>query len=140
MKYLNFTQIKKIKLGSKLLSSILNWFEIPVKDLDLAEAFYSYLLTIKMDRIEMRGLQMALFPVENMILSGALVMGSGYEPSPNGSLLYFNCGEFIDLALDRARHLNAEIIQEKALLSEGLGYYAIILDCDGNRIALYSEN
>ena len=40
----------------------LNWFEIPAKDLARAKKFYERILGIKMELMEMPGMNAAMFP------------------------------------------------------------------------------
>ena len=42
----------------------LNWFEIPVTDMQRAKHFYQTIFSVHMDEQEMMGFQMAMFPFE----------------------------------------------------------------------------
>lgn len=42
----------------------LNWFEIPVTDMQRAKHFYQVILSMHMDESTMMGMQMAFFPYE----------------------------------------------------------------------------
>ena len=115
------------------------YFEIPVTDMERAQNFYSKLLDVDFEMIEVHGNQMALFPFHegNKGISGALAKGDIYKPSLQGSLVYFNVND-IDLTLKKAVALNAEILFPKTK-AENFGYVAEIKDCEGNRIAFYQS-
>jgi len=72
-------------------------------------------------------------------VSGAICFGEGYIPSGAGSLLYLNANPDVNLVLDRATTAGGRIIVPKTLIGEDTGYYAFIVDTEGNRIALHSE-
>ena len=67
-------------------SNSLNWFEIPVTDMQRAKHFYQVIFSVHMDEKEMMGMQMALFPYENGSgrASGALVKSDQHRPSKEG--------------------------------------------------------
>lgn len=118
---------------------MLNWFEIPVTDFDRARTFYETIFDITMDTNEMQGYKMAFFPSFDNKISGAICFGEGYIPSGAGSLIYLNANPDVNLVLDRAAHAGGKIIVTKTMISPDAGYYAFIVDTEGNRIALHSS-
>ena len=118
---------------------MVNWFEIPVSDFDRARRFYETIFDITMTISEMQGYKMAFFPSFQGKISGAICFGEGYIPSGAGSLLYLNANPDVNLVLDRATAAGGRIIVPKTLISADMGYYAFIVDTEGNRIALHSE-
>lgn len=118
---------------------MLNWFEIPVSDFARAKKFYETIFEFEMDVTEMSGYQMAFFPNEGGGVSGAICFGEGYIPSGAGSLLYLNANPDLNLVLDRAVQAGGKIIVPKTLISPETGYYAFLVDTEGNRIALLSQ-
>ncbi|MBK6330266.1 MAG: hypothetical protein IPF62_06990 [Bacteroidetes bacterium] len=50
-----------------------------------------------------------------------------------------NANPDVNLVLDRATTAGGRIIVPKTLIGEDTGYYAFIVDTEGNRIALHSE-
>ena len=67
------------------------WFEIPVKDLDRAEAFYKSVLGYELTRQpENNGVTMSWFPMQNEVPGspGTLVLGEGFTPSREGTMVY----------------------------------------------------
>jgi predicted enzyme related to lactoylglutathione lyase len=67
------------------------WFEIPVKDMARAKAFYEHLFKIQLEEHDFGPIKMAWFPMfEGAIgAAGSLVLADGYNPSTNGVLVYF---------------------------------------------------
>jgi len=61
-----------------------------------------------------------------------------YTPSANGTLVYLNCEPDLQVILDRVTTAGGKELQGKTLISPELGYWAIILDSEGNRVALHS--
>ncbi len=116
----------------------LNWFEIPVNDFDRAKKFYSIVLDYDMQSYQMAENELGFFPMENGLVGGAIVKGYGYTPSKAGSLVYLNAGEDLTPALQRTEPAGGKILQNKTLISNEIGYYALIIDCEGNKVALHS--
>jgi predicted enzyme related to lactoylglutathione lyase len=64
-----------------------------------------------------------------------------YKPSTEGTLVYFTAHSG-DLSneLGRVEEAGGKVIQDKTLISEDVGYMALFLDTEGNRIALHSRS
>ncbi|MVT11894.1 VOC family protein [Chitinophaga tropicalis] len=121
----------------------LSWFEIPVHDFDRARKFYSQIFSYEMPEQQLGFKRMGFFPCdnENGGIGGAIVQGSDYLPSQRGSLIYLYAGDDLTTVLDRVEDAGGKIELDKRPMSElqDLGYFAIIFDTDGNRVALYSK-
>jgi predicted enzyme related to lactoylglutathione lyase len=124
-------------------NNAVGWFEIPVNNMERAVKFYEKVLDLKMERHMMGPLNMAWFPwQENGLGSpGSLVKHPDfYVPSADGVLIYLTAHSG-DLSNELAR-VNAaggKVIQTKTQISEEYGYMALILDTEGNRVALHSR-
>ena len=116
-----------------------SWFEIPAIDFKQAVEFYQYIFGIAMQQNITESNAMAFFPTTTGI-GGAVVTGSGYVPSDSGSLIYLNGGDDLSLVLDKVELAGGRIIMPKTLISEESGYFAIFIDCQGNKLALHSKN
>jgi predicted enzyme related to lactoylglutathione lyase len=119
------------------------WFEIPVTDMDRAVKFYETVFDIRLSRNLFGKLEMAWFPeVENgMGSAGSLVFNEEfYKPSEDGVLIYFTArsGD-ISIELERVEKAGGKIIMPRKQISEEYGYMALIIDTEGNRIALHSR-
>jgi predicted enzyme related to lactoylglutathione lyase len=116
----------------------INWFEIAVTDFDRAKKFYETIFDISMQVTSVQGYKMAFFPASEGKVSGAICYGEGYIPSGAGALLYLNANPDVNVILDRVPIAGGKILVPKTLIGDDLGYYAFILDTEGNRIALQS--
>lgn len=114
------------------------WFEIPVKDLKRATAFYSKVMNIELHGVEEGPTKMSFFPFGEGGVSGALVLGDGNSPGEKGPLIYLNGGDDLSVPLKRVEAAGGKIIQEKKSIG-AYGYIAIFKDTEGNRIALHSK-
>jgi len=117
------------------------WFEIPVTDMQRAIKFYETVLNIKLTHQNFGGLEMAWFPHgKGYGAGGALVFDkSFYTPSEQGTLVYLTAhsGD-LQNELARAEKAGVKVVQQKKQISPEHGYMALIIDSEGNRIALHS--
>jgi predicted enzyme related to lactoylglutathione lyase len=120
----------------------LNWFEIPVTDMQRAKHFYQVIFSIHMDEMDMVDFTMAMFPYgpSSGKVSGALVKGEWYKPSSDGTIVYLNANPNMDPVLEKIEAEGGKIIMGKKQISEEIGYMALFIDTEGNRVALHSQN
>lgn len=124
-------------------SNVVGWFEIPVTDIDRAIKFYETILGISLSRNKMGPLDMAWFPwVEGGIgAAGSLVCNEDfYRPSTDGTLVYLNspAGD-LSVELARVEDAGGKILVPRTLIKEDIGYMAVFLDTEGNRVAFHSR-
>jgi hypothetical protein len=119
------------------MTNAINWFEIPATSFERAVRFYSEILTIEMHHETVMGSEMGFFPAENGV-GGAVVCGDGYEPTDKGSLVYLNGGEDLSVALSRVDNAGGKVIVTKTQISPEIGYFALFIDTEGNKVALHS--
>ncbi len=115
-----------------------SWYEIPAANMDRAMHFYSSIFDVKFEPVHTGTHTMAFFPAETGV-GGAIVFGDGSVPSQTGALLYLNAGPSLDEPLSKIATAGGQILMGKTLISEEIGYYSLILDSEGNRLALYSK-
>jgi len=117
------------------------WFDMPVRDLDRSMRFYSAVLGAPVKKQEFSGMSFAVLPHEECSVSGCLTPGcEGKEenkPSPQGALLYFNCQGRLDQAIAAVEPNGGKVLQPKHPIGP-YGFRAVVLDSEGNRIALHS--
>ncbi len=117
----------------------ITWFEIPARDLERAQRFYEALLEQPLRREAMGGATMAVFPAAEDGAKGCLHSGAGaLQPSAEGTLVYLDAGPSLDAALARATAQGARIATPRTALPPGMGYFAHIVDIEGNRVGLHS--
>ena len=123
------------------LKSAINWFEIPASNFDRAVSFYSKIFAFDMPIRDMGHIRMGFFQHEpGTGTGGAIVSGDGCIPSQSGSRLYLNGGPDLLTMLDRVEAAGGTIVMGKKQISPEIGYFAIIVDTEGNRIYLHSMN
>jgi predicted enzyme related to lactoylglutathione lyase len=55
-------------------------------------------------------------------------------------LLYLNGGKDLTVVLSRIEAAGGRVIMGKSLIDEAVGYFALFMDTEGNRLALHSKN
>jgi hypothetical protein len=117
------------------------WCDIPVTDLDRAIRFYSAVLGAPIKKEQHEGMSFATLPhADEHGVGGCLSAGcedSKSEPSQHGPLLYFNCQGRLDQAVAAVEPNGGKVLQPKHPIGP-YGFRAIVLDSEGNRIALHS--
>jgi uncharacterized protein len=120
----------------------ISWFEIGTTDLDRATKFYEAIFNITLNPLDLDNIKMRMFPLDDMMngVGGALVFSGGFhKPSAtDGPLIYLNGNPDVQNVLDKVEAAGGKIIVPKTQISEEYGYMAVIMDTEGNRIALHS--
>lgn len=124
----------------KDMKSYISMFEIPATDISRAINFYQALLDIKIEKMDVEGMQMGILPYEEQMVTGVIIKADGYKPSADGLTMYLNAGENLQVVLDRVEKNGGKIITAKTAHADGSGYFAIFLDPEGNKMALTSPN
>lgn len=123
------------------MNNVATWFEIPVTDMQRAQEFYQNILQMSFKDEAIDGYQLAIFAHDEGAVSGMLVSGEHYLPSPTGAVVYFNGGEDLSGPLDRVVKYGGSILLAKTPIHDGnCGYFALFLDSEGNRVGLYSPS
>jgi predicted enzyme related to lactoylglutathione lyase len=122
------------------MNSFVSIFEIPATDISRAINFYQSILDIKIEEIDMPGMQMGVFPYDGQVVTGVILKGEGYTPSRNGVTIYLNGGDNLQIVLDKVGRNGGEIVVPKTLHGDESGYFALFLDTEGNRVGLHSPN
>jgi predicted enzyme related to lactoylglutathione lyase len=113
------------------------WVDIPVLDLDRAIGFYSAVLGQPVKKQEYPGMAIGLLPGEDPDATGCLVAGGELRPSDAGPLIYLNAEGRLDEAIAAVESGGGKIVQPRHPIGP-YGHRAIILDSEGNRVALHS--
>ena len=119
------------------------WTDIPVTNLDRAIKFYSALLGKEVRKMSETGFEYGLLPHEEQNASGCLCVGGDSvgnknELSETGPLIYLSVEGRLNEAVGAARVNGGKVLQEKQQIGPH-GVRAIIIDSEGNRIALHSS-
>ena len=125
---------------TETMKSFISIFEIPATDINRAVEFYQSILDIKIDIIDMQGMQMGILPSEGHAVSGVITQGEGYEPSPNGVIIYLNGGDNLETILNKVEKSGGQVVVPKSLIDEENGYFGMFMDSEGNKIGVHSPN
>ena len=122
------------------MANAINWFEIPVADMDRAQRFYEVMLARSLRREQFGDQQLAVFPYEEPAAGGCLQASpqAGAANGHGGVRIYLDCEPSIDAALSRAKTAGGGIVVQKTALPPGMGYFAHVRDSEGNVVGLHA--
>jgi predicted enzyme related to lactoylglutathione lyase len=115
------------------MSRLVVWFDIPVKDMGRALAFYERITGQKLRR-------MAVGPEKETALfesDGCLFRAPEDEPSHLGSRVYFNAVPSVDEWLRRIEAAGGKVLVPRTPIGENRGFFAYFEDSEGNRVGLH---
>lgn len=123
------------------MSHALNWFEIPVTDLDRAIDFYATVTGRRLQRMDfgVPGQLEAVFcTTDRSERTGSLVQSPYSQPAQTGTVVYLNVETDLDDCLQRAVAAGGSVLVDKTPLPPGMGSFAQIVDTEGNRVGLHA--
>ncbi len=120
----------------------ISWFEIPSSDLKRAQQFYETIFGISLFPMDMEGIQMRMFPVDDPTtgIGGAVVYSEGFHTptATDGVLIYLNGNPDLQSVLGKVEAAGGKVLLPKTQITPEYGYMGIFLDTEGNRIGLHS--
>jgi len=122
------------------MNSYISIFEIPATDISRAIEFYQAILDMNIEKVEMPGMEMGILPYEEQAVTGVILKEEGLRPSADGVTIYLNGGENLQIILDRVERNNGKVLIPKTAHADDMGYFAIFLDSEGNKMGLHSPN
>jgi predicted enzyme related to lactoylglutathione lyase len=114
------------------------WCDIPVVDLERAIRFYSAVLGAPVRKENFPGVTMGILPHNDGEVGGCLFVSDNDQPSSGGVMIYLNCNGRLDAAVAAVAANGGKLLQPKQPIGS-FGFRAIILDSEGNRVALHSD-
>ena len=121
------------------MANVVKWFEIPSVDFERAVKFYNKFLNTELEETDVWGYPAALFQNEGEGVTGALVCSDKFKVTQEGTILYFEGNDQINEMLTRVEAAGGTIDTPKTSLGDELGFYALIIDTEGNKIGIYSD-
>jgi uncharacterized protein len=113
------------------------WVDIPVLKMDRAIRFYTAVLGAQVEKQDYPGMSIASFPHKDGEAAGCLYLSDDVRPSAEGPLVYLNVHGRIDEAIEAVEPSGGKVLQPKESIGP-FGFRAVVLDTEGNRIALHS--
>lgn len=113
------------------------WFDIPVADLDRATNFYAKVLAVGVSKESFNDFTFSVIHHEDGN-GGCLVPHPDQISSTGGILVYLNANGRIRDAVAQVTEHGGKIVEEIHSIGPH-GFRALILDSEGNRLALHSE-
>lgn len=115
------------------------WVDIPVVDVDRAASFYRAVLAIEI-AVETFGEHKVGVMQHGPGNGGCLVKPNdpAWVPSQNGVLIYLGVEARIRDAVAQAQALGGKLLEDVDSIGPH-GFRAVILDSEGNRVALHSN-
>ena len=123
------------ELNSKINRAV--WFDIPVADLDRAASFYREVLGVGVVK-ETYG-DFSFCVIDHQDGNGGCLVHNKEEIAAGGVLIYLNANGRIRDAVGKVVPNGGSIIQDTHAIGPH-GFRAVVLDSEGNRIALHSES
>jgi predicted enzyme related to lactoylglutathione lyase len=99
--------------------------------------FYESVLQQDLQRSTMGPAAMAVFPHQEPGIGGALTHAPNMNPTADGSVIYLRT-QRLEETLQRVTRAGGRVVLDKTALPDGLGVFAHILDCEGNRVGLHA--
>jgi uncharacterized protein len=114
----------------------INWFEIPVADMERAKRFYETVLATELHREVFGGHDHAIFRTPEPGVAGALVKSDTLQPSAAGARIYLDTAGALDACLARVAPAGGAVILARTDIGDP-GFIAIVRDTEGNAIGLH---
>ena len=114
------------------------WFDIPVADLERAASFYRATLAIGVDVMEFGEMRFAVLH-HDQGNGGCLVVQPTEISAMAGPLVYLNATGRIKDAVAKAVQHGGSVVETVRSIGPH-GFRAVVIDSEGNRIALHSPN
>jgi predicted enzyme related to lactoylglutathione lyase len=135
------TELSKTKQKGNTPMKVITWFQIPATDLERAVKFYREIVGAsfhRMDNAEGKHAFFALDTMDTLRTGGEIVESSAFgKPGQDGVTIYLNAPGGVDAVLAKVPGAGGKVLVPKTSIGEN-GFYAIILDTEGNRLGLHS--
>lgn len=122
-------------------TNALNWFEIPMVDVERAKKFYETVFDVALTPMDMNGDQMLMFPYapEANKVSGSLVKGEFHKPGMQGPIVYMNANPSINAVASKIETAGGNMLLPPMQVSPEVGWIALFADSEGNQMGLHAN-
>ncbi|MBT1711196.1 VOC family protein [Fulvivirgaceae bacterium PWU5] len=122
------------------MKNLVSIIEIPVTDFSRSVKFYQTILGVTIEEVNMGETQMGVLPSDGKTVSVVLAKGNDYKTTTGGVVVYLNAGSDLQPTLDKVEKNGGQIIVPKTQISPEMGYFALLIDSEGNKLGLHSSN
>jgi len=122
------------------MKNLVSIVEIPTADFSRAVLFYQGILDVRIEEVDMGGLQMGIFPSDGKTVNVVLVRGNEYKPAVDGTIVYLNAGDDLQITLEKIESNGGKVIVPKTEISPEMGFFAVFTDSEGNKLGLHSTH
>jgi len=120
------------------MKNLISIVEISTNDFSRAVIFYKSILGLNIEEVDMDGTKMGILPSDGEAVHVVLVKGNDYKPTPDGTVVYLNAENDLQDILDRIEPNGGKVIVPKTEISPEMGFFALFIDSEGNKIGLHS--
>ena len=120
------------------MQNVINWFEIPVTNLERARSLYEAMLATQLQPMDWEGVPHAFLSNGDPTAPGGALVADPKRPPKRGSgtVIYLNAPNGVARCLERASAAGAKVIQPRTEIGPH-GAIGLIEDFDGNVIGLH---
>lgn len=119
----------------------INWFEIPALDLERAFQFYTTVLHGNVRKGTFGNGELILFNVPfstGEAVGGSIVVRPDLQPTTEGGVIYLNAFGKLSDAVNKVESAGGKVLAAEINLGK-FGFAALIIDSEGNKIGLLSN-
>jgi predicted enzyme related to lactoylglutathione lyase len=120
------------------MNNLISIVEIATSDFSRAVKFFQSILNVSIEAVDMGGTQMGIIPAEAGAVNLCLVKGEDIKPSTDGTVVYLNAGEDLQPMLERVKQNGGQVLVPKTEIGPDMGFFALFLDTEGNKLGLHS--
>ena len=121
------------------MKRLVAFFEIPCVDFKRAIAFYESVFNVKLDAYDCGEEKMAFFSEGESGTCGAISWAKDFRPSKDGVLVSLCCEDMVK-TIESIEKSGGQIITPRTRIeADDRGYFSVFIDCEGNRLGLWSE-
>jgi predicted enzyme related to lactoylglutathione lyase len=120
------------------MKNLISIVEIPTIDFRRAVTFYQAILDVRIEEVDMQGIWMGVFPGDGEVVSVALIKGDAYRTTVDGTIVYFNAGDDLQVMLNKIEPNGGNIVIPKTAIGPEMGFFAMFTDTEGNKLGLHS--
>lgn len=119
------------------MTNLISIVEIPTIDFARAVNFYKAILDIDIEETDMGEIRMGLFASDPETVSVALINGIDYKPSADGTIIYLNAGNDLQIVLNRIKANGGDVLVSKTQIAPEMGFFALFTDTEKNKLGLH---